>query len=101
MDRVFADTPVMAAPYCLAVNSNDLTSAHAKDPFNPAHERYLKCLSIQQCEKAPKRVVRRDAMRQVKKGLQPFLLRFTEALHLYPTLRPRDDGAHRYHDDID
>jgi hypothetical protein len=51
MDGVFADASLVAAPHGLAVNRNDLTFTHPKDPFHPAHERRLKGFSIQRRKK--------------------------------------------------
>src|SRR4051795_7321186 len=97
MQRAVIVAAAAGAPNGLAINRHHLALNLASQGLCPSHEAALERVRIDQHEAPPKRVVRRDAVRQSQEGLQPSLLAAPVKFDVLPTFRAgnhRDRGDH-------
>lgn len=99
MQGVAFPPPVMRAPQALAVNGYHFPGRERRHRLHPLHKAALERLRVQQPKHPSKRVVRRNAVRQLQKPLQPLPLGFPKGFHFHPTFGPthnRTDGNGHY-----
>jgi DNA-binding LacI/PurR family transcriptional regulator len=86
----FNDLGAAGAPQLLAIKIDDLpldNIIHRPDPFIKDQ---LKLLGIDSREDPPKHIVRRKAIRQHQKGLQPRQISLPKQFNIYPAFRSAD-----------
>src|SRR5579859_4916032 len=100
MECCFSLPLVMTAPNALAVNGNDLSALHPKDPFHPGCKALLKDFCLQQAKNSSERVMRGYPTFKFQKLPQPTLFAFTKFLNVFPTFCPAQHRADGDYDDV-
>ncbi len=91
---------IRTAAHALAIDGHQLAPEGTRQGLRPSAERPLKGAWQKLREEPTKRIVGRNARRQLKKGAQPGLSCPTELLHIGPALGPTDHREHRDHDQV-
>ena len=91
---------VVGTAHRLAVDGHHLPRQRLRHPLAPLHEAFLEPPRVQSGEHLAKSVMGRNAVGQVQKGPEPFLLALAEHRHMNPRVGPTDDRANGYGDDV-
>lgn len=89
----------MRAAQRLAID-RDHSLDRLADPLHPLHKTRFKLLGINPGKDPAKRVVRRDAIRQLEPVPKKGFFRFPEFLDVHPSFCSTNDATDRQNDDI-
>src|SRR5512142_2642323 len=93
MDTRFTIGVIVRAACSLSVDGNNVGITHRESVANPTAKALAKFVGIEQRENSSERVVRRYAVGQSQKSLEPLLFCPAEASDLNPIVGPANDGA--------
>ena len=99
VQRFLARLPIMGTTQRLAIDRDDSFDGSAQ-PLHPLHKTGLKLLGINEGEDAPKRIVRRDSIGQIKQLRKKRFFGFATFLDLHPPIGSTQHSTNRHNDDI-
>jgi hypothetical protein len=92
-ESLLAEATITGAPQLLAIHRYDLVVGQLADRPNPTQKAAAEFDRIEPGKDPSKRIVGRDPIRQLEKGLEPAPIGFAPQLDLHPGIRTAKDGA--------